>query len=148
MEPKFWWVWVVAGILLIVLEIFTVGFIVMWFGIAAIITAIPVYLGSSIEIIVATYGLSVLLLTVFVRRISLDYMSPTSKALNTNADDVLNSSGIVVEEIDPIKGKGQVRVRREVWTASSQNGVNLPVDTVVRVLKVEGVKLIVTKEKE
>lgn len=52
MGPEFWWVWVVAGILLIIFEIFTAAFIVMWFGIAAILTAIPVYFGASIEAII------------------------------------------------------------------------------------------------
>ena len=47
MASELWWVFVVAGIGLIISEIFIPGFVVMWFGVAAIITAIPVYLGAS-----------------------------------------------------------------------------------------------------
>lgn len=119
----------------------------MWFGIAAIITAGPVYFGASIELIVATYGLSVLFLTLFVRKITLDYMSHASKGLNTNATAIVNSSGVVVQEIDPIKGTGQVRIGREIWTAVSEGKKKLAMDTEIRVISIQGAKVIVEEER-
>ena len=43
MLANLWWVFVFIGIILIIIEIFTQGFIIMWFGIASIIASIPVY---------------------------------------------------------------------------------------------------------
>jgi len=146
MESEYWWIWVVFGILLIVFEIFTAGFIVLWFGIAAIITALPVYFGASAGVIIATYGVSILILTVHVRKITIDMMSKRSKMLKTNADAVLGSLGVVVEEVDPIQGTGQVRVGKEIWTAHHEGSEKLAVNTQVKVLRIEGAKIIVRKE--
>jgi len=148
MEPEFWWIWVVLGILLVVFEIFTARFIVMWFGIAAIVTAIPVHLGASWEFIIGTYAASVLLLTLFVRKITLDFMSKNSRELDTNANSLLGSIGVVTEEIDYVKGTGKVRVGKEIWTAVSEPGDPLTLDTKVRVVRTQGVKLIVEKEND
>jgi len=146
MEPQFWWAWVVVGILLVVLEIFTAGFIVMWFGIAAIVTALPVGLGAPPAVIIATYAISLLILTVFVRKITIGFMSRGSGTLGTNVDALLGCAAVVVEEIDPIKGTGQVRVRKEVWTAVRERNEPLPVDSIVRIVGIQGAKLVVEKE--
>jgi inner membrane protein len=148
MEPGFWWIWVVVGILLIVLEIFTTGFVVMWFGIAAIVTAIPVYLGASGELIISTYAASVFLLTLFVRKITINFMSKNYRQLDTNVNSLLGSTGVVTQDIDYVKGTGKVRVGKEIWTAVSEQGNSLKLDTKVRVVRVQGVKLVVEKENE
>jgi membrane protein implicated in regulation of membrane protease activity len=41
-----WWVFVTVGILLMAMEVITPGFIIMWFGLATIVAAIPVYFGA------------------------------------------------------------------------------------------------------
>ena len=144
MESSMWWIWVVAGILLIALEIFTPGFILMWFGIAAIVTALPVYLGASTEIIVVTYAVTVLVLTILVRKITIGLMSKHYESQHTNVDSLVNSTAIVTEDVDSMTGTGKVRAGKEIWSATTE-GHAIPRNTRVRILNVHGVNLVVER---
>ena len=61
----------------------------------------------------------------------------------TNLDLVVGSDGVVLEEIDNLFARGQVKVGGQVWSARSQSGELIPADTVVTVLRIEGVKVFV-----
>ena len=65
----------------------------------------------------------------------------------TNVDSIPGKTGVVVETIDNLKAEGQVMVDGMVWTAKSENGDTIEEGKVVKVLAVEGVKLIVEVEK-
>lgn len=54
---------------------------------------------------------------------------------------------MVTEAIDNLKAEGQVMVDGTPWTARSKNGDKIEEGKVVKVLAVEGVKLIVEVEK-
>ena len=45
MEQYAWIMWIIFGIFLIITEIFTLGFVLLWFGIAAIVAALAAFLG-------------------------------------------------------------------------------------------------------
>ena len=49
--------------------------------------------------------------------------------------------GIVTKDIDPIEGKGQVKVIGQVWSAKSEHPISE--GTKVKVLSLEGVKIVV-----
>ena len=70
MASELWWVFVVVGVVLVVCEIFIPGFVIMWFGVAAIIAAIPVYLEASINNVVLVYSVSLILFGIFGRRLA------------------------------------------------------------------------------
>jgi len=46
--------------------------------------------------------------------------------------------GRVMVEINPVLEKGRVRIEGEDWRANSINGEVIPVDTVVKVVRLEG----------
>lgn len=142
-----WWVFVVVGITLMIAEIFTPGFVILWFGIAAIITAIPVYLGASPVEVILSYAVSVLLLGVFGRRLVLRISSLSGeRGVETNVSALIGCDGVVVEEVDPVRGLGRVRVRGEIWSAVSEDRTTVAKDETVVVHAVDGVKLVVRKE--
>ncbi len=140
-----WWLFVTVGILLMALEALTPGFIIMWFGIAFIVAAIPVYLNASTQVVLITFSITLLLLTVFVRRIFLGARSK-HKGSKTNALSLVGEKGVVIEEINSVRATGLVRIHKEVWTAISNGSDVIAVDEVIVVQKIEGVKLIVEKE--
>lgn len=140
-----WWVFVTIGILLMALEVLTPGFIIMWFGIAFIVAAVPVYFNASLQVVLFTYAVTLLILTVFVRRIFVGKFSKDA-GVKTNAASLVGEKGVVVEEINAVKSTGRVRVRKEVWTAISVDGEVLSIDRMVVVKRIEGVKLIVGRE--
>jgi len=61
----------------------------------------------------------------------------------TNSDMVIGESAVVEEEIDNLAGIGAVKVQGKIWSARSDNGEQIPAGSIVRVSKIEGVKLIV-----
>jgi len=148
MFENFWWMFAWGGIILIIFEIFTPGFIILWFGISSIIAAIPVYFNASPSIVILTYAISLLILTIFVRKITLNLLSKSSKDIKTNVQGIAGKKGIVIEEINPIAATGRVRVDREVWSAISENGEVIHEKEIVIVCKADGVKLILKKETE
>ena len=61
----------------------------------------------------------------------------------TNADRNVGETGVTLTEISNIDGKGEVKVKGIVWTARSDDGSVIPEGRLVRVERIEGVKLIV-----
>ena len=61
----------------------------------------------------------------------------------TNADRNIGETGITLTEINNIDGVGEVKVNGNVWTARSLNDQPIPQGVKVRVVRIEGVKLIV-----
>ena len=61
----------------------------------------------------------------------------------TNADRVLGQTARVTETIDNTVPTGAVYADGKTWTARSQSGAVIPPDTLVKVIRLEGVKLYV-----
>ena len=89
-------------------------------------------------------AVSVVLL-VFTRPLAVRYMNKNQQ--KTNVDSIPGKTGVVVETIDNLKAEGQVMLDGMVWTAKSESGDTIEEGKVVKVLAVEGVKLIVEVEK-
>lgn len=89
-----------------------------------------------------------LILLIFTRPVAVRFLNKDT--LKTNVDRVIGMEGIVAEEISNLAGTGKVSLGGNTWTARTESeGGIIPKETVVEVLRVEGVKLIVkVKEKE
>ena len=138
-----WQIWLIVAGLSFILEAITVGFLVFWFGVAALITSL---LSLFIPNIVAQAAIFILLSAIFIL-FTRKFADKITKKDNvkTNADTNLNKTGIVIKKIDSTNQKpGQVKIDSEVWTAISEDETDIAKDTKVKVSKIEGVKLVVT----
>ncbi len=140
-----WWIFVVIGVLLMALEVLTPGFLVMWFGVSFIVAAIPVYLKAPFWVVMLTYAATLLVLTVFVRKIFAGAGQRTEK---TGPAALMGEEAVVVEVIDAVQGTGRVRAGKEVWSAISEDGSSIEVDRIVRIKRIDGVKLVVAKKEK
>ena len=70
------------------------------------------------------------------------YLNP--KVTSTNIDSVIGSTGLVTAPIDNVSATGQVKLGAMEWTARSTSGAPIPEGTMVKVDKIEGVKVFVT----
>ena len=68
----------------------------------------------------------------------------TPKLTSTNVDSVIGSTGLVTAPIDNVSASGQVKLGAMEWTARSTSGAPIPQGTLVKVDKIEGVKVFVT----
>ena len=139
-----WKFWLIASGIFFVGEIFTAGFLIFWFGLGALLTMIASFFITNIFIQATIFVISSTLLIFLTKPLINKFVS--KKTVATNVYEVIGKKGIVTQEINPITGKGQVKVGNEIWTAISDE--TLPLDTQIEVLKIEGVILNVKSSSE
>lgn len=114
----------------------------IWFAVgalAAMVTAFlsaPVWLQAGIFLVVS--GALLALLWPITRK----FLNP--KVTATNVDSVIGSTGVITESIDNVAAMGQVKLGAMYWTARSTSGTPLARGTVVKVDRIEGVKVFVS----
>jgi len=134
--------WVVLVVAFAVLEGLTVGLISIWFSIGSLAGLIAAALGASVVSQVVAFAIVAGISIFLLRPITKKYL--ITKTEKTNADRIIDAEAVVTETVSNLSGTGQIRVKSEYWTARSADGEELPQDTLVRVLRIEGVKAIVT----
>jgi membrane protein implicated in regulation of membrane protease activity len=144
-----WMIWVGIGIICVIIEIFTPGFLFMSFGVGAIITGLLVWMTNvSVPVQILIFAVITFVVFLLTRKLSKKLISAESEP--TNVDALKGKQGSVVKEI-PVDGRGYVKVGGEEWSAISQNNLKIKIGKKVTVQKIEGNKLIVLeieKEKE
>ena len=140
--------WLIALVVFLVIEAATLGLATIWFAGGARVALIAAMCGAGIVIQIVLFLVVSLVLLFFTRPLAVRFLNKDT--LKTNVDRVVGMEGVVTEEISNLAGTGKVSLGGNMWTARTENeGGTIPVDAVVTVLRVEGVKLIVkVKEKE
>lgn len=135
------YLWLGILIVALVVEATTAGLLSIWFVPPALVSMllaffnVPTYLQ-----VVVFFGLS-LLLIVFSRTIWKKYT--TFKPIEpTNADALIGKTGIVTSKINNINSVGEVKISGQYWSARSFDGSEIPEDSMVEIVSIEGVKLI------
>ena len=120
MGEWFWVLWFILGAILVVAEIFTSGFVLLWFGIGALAAAFAGYLGldSLILQFLIFAGISISL-TAASRTIFINYFSreKTGQSLRTGVDALPGKIGTVVSSSRGALQEGAVKVFGSTWTA-------------------------------
>lgn len=137
-----WKLWLVIAGLCFVIESFTVGFFVFWFGIGALITLAVSFFIDNIIIQTAVFIVSSSLLLILTKPLVKKFIKNVDTH-PTNYQSLVGKEGIVLEDIDSINGSGQVKVNGELWSATSNT--NIEKNTKIKVIGVNGVKLNVEK---
>lgn len=137
------WVWVILLAAFIIIEAATAQLVTVWFAVGSFAALVTSFFTDSILIQVVVFVI-ISAITLAVTRPLVKKMTKTQKQ-PTNADMYINQEGIVTEEINNIEATGLVKVKGSVWTARTEDdGFTVPVGTHVNVVKIEGVKLIVS----
>ena len=134
-------VWVAIMAVAIIVEIMTVDMTSIWFAGGALIASIAAYCGLSITVqIIIFMVLSALLLLalkpLMKKRLKVE-VTPT------NADELIGEVYPVLSNIGPGKATGQIKIRDVEWRAVSEDGAAIGKDTPVKILRIEGTKLVV-----
>ena len=140
-------VWLVLLVILIVIELITMGLTTIWFAGGALAAALVSIPGTPVVLQVIVFLIVSLVLLFFTRPVAVKYFN--KDRVRTNIEGMIGRQAIVVSEINNVEGIGQVNTGGMEWSArSSYHNVVLPVGAVVTVLGVDGVKLIVEERKE
>ncbi len=140
-------VWLVLLVILIVIELITMGLTTIWFAGGALAAALVSIPGTPVVLQVIVFLIVSLVLLFFTRPVAVKYFN--KDRVRTNIESMIGRQAIVVSEINNVEGIGQVNTGGMEWSArSSYHNIVLPVGAVVTVLGVDGVKLIVEERKE
>jgi membrane protein implicated in regulation of membrane protease activity len=135
--------WLMLFLILAVIEAASFELITIWFAIGALFGFFGALAGFSFLWQVILFVFTATIFLIYTRPLAVKYLNTGTK--RTNVDRFLGEQGIVIEAIDAVNGKGQVRVLGQVWSARTLNGEPIDVDTKIEVLEISGVKLIVQK---
>jgi len=130
------WIWLGIVIALAFIEVLTTDLVTIWFVISGIVSLIlSFFIGEFfIQFLVFVVLGIILLLTT---KNSLEKIFNNYKQ-KTNLDRVVGMTAIVTEEIKK-NSPGEVKVDGKRWTAISNKKIEI--DSTVKVLAIEGVKL-------
>jgi len=139
-------VWLGVLILMLIIEIVTLGLATIWFAGGALVAFIASMLGADLAVqIILFFAVSIVLLLV-TRPVAVKYFN--KDRIKTNAESLIGADAIVISEIDNLQGIGQVTIGGQEWSARSKNDkIKYPVGSVVKVVDIKGVKAVV-EEKE
>lgn len=138
--------WIVLLIIFAVAEAVTVQLVSVWFAVGALAGLIANLCGANVTLQIVIF-ISVSIIC-FVATRPLVKKFTANRIEKTNADRCIGDTAVVVEEINNVEASGQVKVNGNIWTARSLDNSVIPVNARVTVEKIEGVKLIVSLEKE
>jgi membrane protein implicated in regulation of membrane protease activity len=119
-----WVLWVVLGVALIVAEIFTTGFVLLWFGVGALAAALAGLLGFGYPFQFLIFFAVSIGLTAASRTIlaSLFSQSDQPDELKSGAASLPGQTGTVVTSSHGALHEGAVKVFGSTWTAYPAEG--------------------------
>ena len=149
MENVAWILWTVLGVILIIAEIFTPGFVLLWFGIGALAAAFAGLIGITsltaqfLIFIVVSSALTVASRTIFDNYFSRDKMGSD---LKMGVDALPGQVGTVVSSSQGALNEGAVKVYGSTWTAYPAEGESpLEAGERVTVERVQGASIYVRR---
>lgn len=110
--------WLIAMVVLIVIECASMGLTSIWFAGGALVAAIAAALGANLVVqIILCVVVSVVLL-VFTRPWAMRFLN--NRTVKTNSESLVGQTAVVTMDIDNLKAEGQIQVKGSYWTARSE----------------------------
>lgn len=141
-----WQIWLIAAGVFLILEIFTMGFLVFWLSIGCLLAMLVSFVTDSLIIQTTVFVLSSGLLIFATKPLVKKFAEKDNK--KTNVYSLVGRKAIVTEDIDWASGNGQIKFDGQVWSARTTEQVNIAKGTEVEIEKIEGVKAFVKPLKE
>ncbi len=147
MEQVAWILWLILGIILIVAEIFTLGFVLFWFGLGALAAALVGFLGLGFVWQFMAFALVSTALTAMSRTIFARYLpSGEGESIKSNVDSLPGQIGTVTTPSSGELRESAVRVYGSTWTAFPTDGESeLKEGEKVEVIEVRGSSIYVRR---
>lgn len=137
-----WLFWLIVSGIFFIGEMVTTGFLIFWLGLGALIALGVSFLTSNLFIQTASFVISSIIFILATKPLTDKFTK--KDAVPTNVYTLNGKKGIVIEEINPTEGKGQIKVGGEVWSALCDENLIIPKDSEVEIVRIQGVKAFVT----
>ena len=134
--------WLVAMIVLLIIEAMIPGLVSIWFALGSLIALIAAALHAPVWLQFALFGVTSFVTLILTRPLAQKYIN--SKVQPTNADMIIGKECVVKERIDNISGTGAILEGGKIWTARSyDDNVTIEENSRAFIERIEGVKAIV-----
>lgn len=118
----------------------------IWFAVGAVVALITALLNGAIWLQITLFALVSIGLLIALWPLVRRVLNPHRTA--TNVDSVIGSLARVTHPICNTDAQGQVKIGGMEWTARSTSGDSIPEGTLVRIDRIEGVKVFVSPAEE
>lgn len=136
--------WILIIVVAFIIEVNTLDLVSIWFSLGAIVAFIAALVGLEVMIQVWIFILTTIVLLILTRPLAKKYM--VKNTVKTNADRLVGKIAKVTKVIAPGE-RGEVRIEGKYWLAFSEEDYTFELDETCVVLAIEGVKLLVGKNK-
>lgn len=141
-----WVIWVILGIILLILEALTPEFIIGSFALGCFVTGIISLFIDNVTVQLLVFAITTIIVLWQIRPFFLTILdNPEAKS---NIYLLVGQKAKVIKKIGPEDVKGRVKIGGEDWMAVSKEGGIIPKEERVEIVKVDGAKVIVIKDKE
>lgn len=139
MDQFLWIVWLILAAALIVAEIFTLGFVLFWFGVGALSAALVGFFGLGLGWQFATFAVVSIALTAMSRTIFANYFAhDEGNVIKSGVDSLPGKVGTVIEPSKGSLNEAAVKVFGSTWTA-------FPIDDETKLIAGEKVEVVEVK---
>ncbi|MDD4279338.1 NfeD family protein [Candidatus Sumerlaeota bacterium] len=139
-------IWMCTALILLIIEIFTPGFVIACFSVGCLFAAATQLFSASTTIQVLAFSVGTILALFLLRPILLKRVQSKKQIHFTNISALAGKIGVVTQTFDDRLFEGRVRVGGDDWKARSTDKQTLAEGTTVRVISVNGVTLSVVAE--
>ena len=137
--------WLILFVILLVIEILTMGLTTIWFAGGALVAFILAFVGFGLPVQIIVFLLVSIGLLVLTRPIAMKFFNQERQ--KTNAESLIGQKAIVLERIDTLHGTGRAEVNGMEWSAKTDDsGETIDAGEVVVIEGIQGVRLVVRKE--
>lgn len=137
--------WLILFVVLLIIEILTLGLTTIWFAGGALVAFILAFVGFELPVQIIVFLLVSILLLVLTRPIAIKFFNKERQ--KTNAESLIGQKAVVIEKIDTLRGVGRAEVNGMEWSAKTDEaGQIIEAGEIVTIEGIQGVKLIVKKE--
>lgn len=139
--------WLILFVILLIIEILTMGLTTIWFAGGALIAFVAGVLGFGTAVQIIVFVVVSVILLIVTRPIAVKYFNKERQ--KTNAESLIGQQALVLEDIDTLQSKGRVEINGQEWSAKTDEpDGRIGKNTVVVVEGIQGVKLIVRAREE
>ena len=136
--------WLILFAILLAVEIFTLGLTTIWFAGGALVAFFAALAGANLYVQLILWLVVSVLLLVCTRPVAKKYIC--KKQEKTNVDSLVGQETVVCEDISNRENTGKVMINGIEWTARAEDPTAMyEKGSIVRILRIEGVKVIVEK---
>lgn len=134
-------VWLTLAILLGMIEGMTAELVSIWFAGGAVAAFLVALLGGGVVVQILVFVVVSAVLLACMRSVTQKKLMVETVA--TNADRILGRLAVVTEPIDNLKATGAVRIDGVEWTARCDAEHIISAGETVKILQIDGVKVVV-----